>query len=39
MSVNSGIIVSYHTELVVDHNQLLLHDCGFDFCETDLDLL
>jgi hypothetical protein len=39
MSANSEIIASYHAELVVDHNQLLFHDCAFDFCEADLDLL
>jgi hypothetical protein len=39
MAANSEIIASYHVELVVDHNQLLFHDCEFDFCEADLDLL
>jgi hypothetical protein len=39
MSANGEIVGSYHAELVVDHNQLLFHDCGFDFCEADLDLL
>jgi hypothetical protein len=39
MSANGEIIASYHAELVVDHNQLLFHDCDFDFCEADLDLL
>jgi hypothetical protein len=39
MSAKSEIIASYHTELVVDHNQLLFHDCEFAFCEADLDLL
>jgi hypothetical protein len=39
MAANSEIIASYHAELVVDHNQLLLHDCEFDFREADLDLL
>jgi hypothetical protein len=27
------------TELVVDHNQLLFHDCEFDLFEANLDLL
>ena len=39
MAANTEILASYHTQLVVDHNQLLLHDCEFDFCEADLDLL
>ena len=39
MSANSEIIASFHAELVVDYNQLLLHDCEFDFREADLDLL
>ena len=39
MFEKSEIIASYHAELVVDHNQLLFHDCEFDFCEADLDVL
>jgi hypothetical protein len=39
MAADSEILASYHAELVVDHNHLLLRDCEFEFCEAGLNLL
>ena len=39
MSANSEVIASSHGKILVDHGQILFHDCKFDFCEADLDLL
>jgi hypothetical protein len=40
MSTDVEVIAFSHTEILVDHSQILVHDCAFDFGgKADLDLL
>jgi hypothetical protein len=39
MSADKEVIASSHGEILVDHGQIFLHDCAFDFREVELDLL
>jgi hypothetical protein len=39
MPAGNEVIASSHDEILVDHSQIFLYDCAFDFREVDLDLL
>ncbi|HEY7092871.1 MAG TPA: hypothetical protein VH393_06815 [Ktedonobacterales bacterium] len=39
MPADNEVIASSHGEILVDHSQIFLYDCAFDFREVDLDLL
>jgi hypothetical protein len=39
MPADNEVIALSHGETLVDHSQIFFHDCAFDDCEADLDLL